>query len=58
MEQTSKDLIKLKIDEENAIHNKLLNVKGKQLSFSQESEISEDTKENHKFFSPVSLNIN
>lgn len=57
MEQTSKYLIKLKIDEENAIHNKLLNSKGKQLSFSQESEISEDTKENHKFFSPVSLNI-
>jgi hypothetical protein len=57
MEQTSKDLIKLRIDEENAIHNKLLNVKGKQLSFSQESEISEDTKENHKLFSPVSLNI-
>ena len=58
MEQTSKDLINLRIDEENPIHNKLLNVKGKQLSFSQESEISEDTKENHKFFSPVSLNIN
>jgi hypothetical protein len=57
MEQTSKYLLKLKIDEENAIHNKLLNVKGKQLSFSQESEISEDTKENHKLFSPVSLNI-
>ena len=57
MEQTSKNLIKIKIDEENAIQNKLLNVKGKQLSFSQESEISEDTKENHKLFSPVSLNI-
>lgn len=57
MEHTSKFLIQLKIDEENAIHNKLLNAKGKQLSFSQESEISEDTKENHKLFSPVSLNI-
>ena len=57
MEQTSKFLLKLKIDEENAIHNKLLNFKGKQLSFSQESEIIEDTKENHKLFSPVSLNI-
>ena len=50
----SKSLIKEKIDEEESINNKKLNFKGKQLSFSQASEISKDTKENHKLFSPVS----
>jgi hypothetical protein len=52
----SKSVIKTKIEEEDIDNtpNKKFNFKGKQLSFSQASEISEDTKENHKLFSPVS----
>ncbi len=50
----SKSVIKSKSDEEEIIPNKKLNFKGKQLSFSQASEISDDTKDNHKLFSPVS----
>ena len=50
----SKSVIKSKSDEEEITTNKKLNFKGKQLSFSQASEISDDTKDNHKLFSPVS----
>lgn len=54
----SKSLLKERMDEEENIFNKKLNFKGKQLSFSQASKISEDTKENHKLFSPVSNFLN
>ena len=30
-----------------------INIKGNKISFSQESEVSDVTKENNKFFSPV-----
>lgn len=50
----SKSIIKEKNQDEDNSHNKKLNFKVKQLSFSQQSEISEDTKDNHKLFSPVS----
>lgn len=52
----SKSVIKEKIEEGKKTPNKKLNFKGKQLSFSQASEISEDTRDNHKLFSPVSNN--
>ena len=52
----SKSVMKIKIEDSDSSPNKKLNFKGKQLSFSQASEISEDTKENYKFFSPVSYN--
>jgi hypothetical protein len=32
------------------------NTKEKKFSFSEESDISDDPKENHKFFSPVNKN--
>ena len=59
MEKNSKPnlLIKTKLNEEDNSHNKRRNVKGKQLSFSQASEISEDTKEDHKLLSPVRIFI-
>ena len=59
MEQTSKSksMIKTKIEDDDYPQNKKLNFKGKQLSFSQASEISEDTKDNYKLFSPVSNNL-
>ena len=50
----SKSVIKSKSDEDEITPNKKFNFKGKQLSFSQASEISDDTKDNHKLFSPVS----
>ncbi len=50
----SKSIINTKSDEEGSSPNKKFNFKGKQLSFSQASEISDDTKDNHKLFSPVS----
>lgn len=49
----STSVIKEKIDEDDNSQNEKVNIKGQKLSFSQASEISEDTKENHKFFSPV-----
>ena len=55
-EQISKSIIKEKLEDRSITPNKKLNFKGKQLSFSQASEISEDTKDNHKLFSPVSNN--
>ena len=50
----SKSIINTKSDEEGSSPYKKFNFKGKQLSFSQASEISDDTKDNHKLFSPVS----
>ena len=50
-----KSLINTKSEEESQSLSKKLNFKGKQISFSQPSEISEDTKEGHKLFSPVSI---
>lgn len=50
----SKSIIKEKNEDEDNSHKKKLNFKVKQLSFSHQSEISEDTKDNHKLFSPVS----
>ena len=52
----SKSLIKTQIDEEDSSTNIKLNIKGNQISFSQTSAISDDNKENQKFFSPVSNN--
>ena len=49
----SKSMINTKTDEEALSSNKRFNFKGKKLSFSQASEISDDTKDNHKLFSPV-----
>ena len=54
----SKSVIKEKVEDGNITPNKKFNFKGKQLSFSQASEISEDIKDNHKLFSPVSNNKN
>ena len=50
----STSVIKVKTDEEDDKQMKKVNIKGKKLSFSQASDISEDTKENHKLSSPVS----
>ena len=50
----STSIIKEKMDEEDDSQSKKINIKGKKLSFSQASDISEDTKENHKLSSPVS----
>lgn len=56
MEKNSNpNLLKTKSNEEGTSHNKRRNFKGKQLSFSQASEISEDTKEDHKLLSPVRI---
>ena len=45
------------IDKDNLTNNKSTNnIKGKRISFSQESEISNLTKDNNKFFSPVITN--
>jgi hypothetical protein len=50
----SKSLLRITDGEELSPNDKKFNLKGKQLSFSQASEISDDTKENYKLFSPVS----
>jgi hypothetical protein len=52
MENNSKT--KSNNDKDNSSNNKSSNnMKGKRISFSQESEISEYTKENHRLFSPI-----
>ena len=57
MENNSKS--KSNKERDNSATNKSsINIKGKRISFSQESEISFYTKDNNKFFSPVINKIN
>ena len=53
----SKSVMKNKTEDDDYTPNKKFNFKGKDLSFFQASEISEDTKENYKLFSPVSNDL-
>jgi hypothetical protein len=51
----SKSTLKLQLDNLEYTPNKK-NAKENNFSFSEESNISDDPKENHKFFSPVNKN--
>lgn len=57
MESNSKSKSINEKEKDNSINNKSTNnIKGKRISFSQESEISAFTKENNKYFSSVIKN--